>query len=607
MDLSRVAARGTMLAPRPPRSERPAVFLRRTVRTSVVVVTALATLVIFRPVPAGAATVRLTASIATATYGDDVTLSGAVGGRGECADGRTVRLRWQPADATGFSLIAEGAVAADGTFAFDITPSVNARYRVALVASGDCPAEASNEVPIRVRARVDASIVVGSSVVGSCVDLTAIVSPAKPGQTVELQRRGGGWRTVATLPLNGDSEARGHPCLGWDDLGVARYRVRWTSQDPLNDTATSQTLAFEVARPAWMERIGEIVGRRAVSVSVGEDDVYLYRHLDQADRTPASNEKLLLAMAMLDAFGPDHRIETIAATSQLDGGAVDGDLWLLGRGDPIVTRSSLGNLADAIVAAGITRITGSVMGSTSYFARDWDARGWNSVATDYVNRPTALTFEGNRAADPERAAAEALTRQLEERGVAVRGRPGSGDAPAGVDPIAILQSRPMSTLLAKMLRPSWNFAAEVLGKALGVEFRGTPGTIAKGAAAIEAWVRANGVGDFELYDNSGLSYANRVDAAGIVRLLWAAEDATWGDALRNALPGGGQGTLEDRLERVRVRAKTGTLTDVSSLSGWVWAERPEAWIEFSIVSDVGKPTAEDIEDKIVRIVSNNVG
>jgi D-alanyl-D-alanine carboxypeptidase/D-alanyl-D-alanine-endopeptidase (penicillin-binding protein 4) len=223
-----------------------------------------------------------------------------------------------------------------------------------------------------------------------------------------------------------------------------------------------------------------------------------------------------------------------------------------------------------------------------------------------VNRPTALTFRGNRDADPERDAAASLTKLLEKRGIAVRGKPGDGAPPHGVDVIATAESKPMTVLLAKMLRPSWNFAAEVLGKGLGVETAGTPGTIAKGAAAIEAWVRSHGAEDFTLYDNSGLSYANRVDAAGIVRLLWVAEASTWGDALRHALPTGGQGTLEDRLHDVQVRAKTGTLTDVSALSGWVWAERLGAWVEFSIVSDVGKPAATRIEDQIVRLLANNV-
>jgi D-alanyl-D-alanine carboxypeptidase len=52
---------------------------------------------------------------------------------------------------------------------------------------------------------------------------------------------------------------------------------------------------------------------------------------------------------------------------------------------------------------------------------------------------------------------------------------------------------------------------------------------------------------------------------------------------------------------VRVRAKTGTLIDASSLSGWVWLRRRQAWAEFSIISsDIPKYRAVEIEDSIVR-------
>jgi D-alanyl-D-alanine carboxypeptidase/D-alanyl-D-alanine-endopeptidase (penicillin-binding protein 4) len=124
---------------------------------------------------------------------------------------------------------------------------------------------------------------------------------------------------------------------------------------------------------------------------------------------------------------------------------------------------------------------------------------------------------------------------------------------------------------------------------------------------IEAWIADRGV-DFTLFDNSGLSYDNRVTAAGLVDLLDQAEDEDWGDVLRRALPTGGQGTLEDRLHGVQVRAKTGTLTDISALSGWVFAERRDAWIEFSILSaGMSKPLASQIEDRIVRILANEAG
>jgi D-alanyl-D-alanine carboxypeptidase len=54
-----------------------------------------------------------------------------------------------------------------------------------------------------------------------------------------------------------------------------------------------------------------------------------------------------------------------------------------------------------------------------------------------------------------------------------------------------------------------------------------------------------------------------------------------------------------------VRAKTGTLIDISALSGWVWLEQEGAWGEFSIMSrGMSKGDAVAIEDRIVRILAN---
>jgi D-alanyl-D-alanine carboxypeptidase/D-alanyl-D-alanine-endopeptidase (penicillin-binding protein 4) len=579
----------------------------RRARAFVVALAVAASVALVPSAVAGTTAVELVASRTIAPFGQAVTLSGTVTGDAACEGGRSVRLLWRPQNADAFDVAAETTTAAEGSFSIDSTQATTGRYRALVVGDGACAEVVSEDVVVRVRAAVDASVVAPSTDAGTCVSVTATVAPPKPGQSVELQARSGGrWTTLETPTLNGDSTALARPCLGWDDIGIARYRVRWTAQDELNVTSTSATMAFEVTEARWMRRIAEVIGQRPVSVSVGDDRTYLYRRADQTLRTPASNEKLLLAMAMLDTFGPDHAIPTIAAAKTISGSTVKGDLWLLGRGDPIVTRSSLAPLAQQVADAGVRRITGRVLGSTTYFARDWDAPGWNSVAQRYVNRPTALTFEGNRHADPEAGAAKAFTKLLANRGVAVRGRPGSGAAPGGLTTIGTVTSKPLRVLLAKMLRPSWNFAAEVLGKGLGARVRGTPGTIAKGAATIQAWVRARGA-SFSLYDSSGLSYANRVDAAGIVRLLWEADAASWGDDLRRALPAGGQGTLRDRLRTVEVRAKTGTLTNISALSGWIWARGLDRWIEFSILSSVGKPTATGIEDKIVRLIANNVG
>ena len=77
------------------------------------------------------------------------------------------------------------------------------------------------------------------------------------------------------------------------------------------------------------------------------------------------------------------------------------------------------------------------------------------------------------------------------------------------------------------------------------------------------------------------------------------------DAQQRCDASGGVGTLEDRLLDVRVRAKTGTLEEISALSGWVWLQWEERWGAFSILSrGMSKSQAVAIEDRIVRIVSN---
>jgi serine-type D-Ala-D-Ala carboxypeptidase/endopeptidase (penicillin-binding protein 4) len=97
-----------------------------------------------------------------------------------------------------------------------------------------------------------------------------------------------------------------------------------------------------------------------------------------------------------------------------------------------------------------------------------------------------------------------------------------------------------------------------------------------------------------------------VTAEGIVRLLWFAEEQPWGRDLRRAMPTGGQGTLRHRLRGVDIRAKTGTLDEVSALSGWVM-DRSGDWVEFSVLSfGLSKSTASAIEDRIVTILQRHL-
>ena len=364
------------------------------------------------------------------------------------------------------------------------------------------------------------------------------------------------------------------------------------------------------ARPAWMKDIDAAIGNRPVSVAVGANGKQWYGHLGWVGRPPASNEKLLLSMALYDRYAPWKTILTEAEAPSKPGrrGVIHGNLWIVGHGDPEIDRPQIRYLARAIVKAGVRSIRGSVIGSTGPFSRDWWAKGWKDYfPQDYVPMPTALTFRQNTVngihiRDAERRAAIRLTAQLEKRGVSVRGKPRMDRPSGGLVRIAAIHSDHLRSVIRRMDLRSRNFYAEVLGKRIGFDESGH-GTIAAGARAIDRFTDRHGQ-DFTLYDASGLSYANRATANGILDLLWVAGDSPWGTILRASLPMGGQGTLEGRFGSLVIRAKTGTLDDASALSGWVRLKASGRWVEFSILSSgFNEWTAKAIEDKIVRIVS----
>lgn len=377
------------------------------------------------------------------------------------------------------------------------------------------------------------------------------------------------------------------------------------------------------ARPFWKRRIDRITAGKNIGVSLRDDGRLLYQRDARTKRTPASNEKLFLSMALFDGLGPEHRIDTrVFAGSLPVAGVVTGNLWLTGHGDPTITAGGrygrslplrptrLRRLARSVKDAGITQVHGRVIGDTGYFRHDWFAPGWRSYfPADEVPLPSALTFEGNvhnrrHIRNPEFRAARAFTRKLEALGVVVTGRPGAGDMPGGLNQVARIYSAPLETLVRYMNRSSSNFFAEMLGKRLGAETYGPLGTIAKGAGAIERFAAARDITSIA-HDSSGLSYRNRISAHGIVKMLTHVEmNEDYYEALRSGLPKGGVGTLENRLQDVRIRAKTGSLRGVSALSGWIYLERTGTWAEFSILSrGLDYYASKGLEDRIVRLAA----
>jgi D-alanyl-D-alanine carboxypeptidase/D-alanyl-D-alanine-endopeptidase (penicillin-binding protein 4) len=376
------------------------------------------------------------------------------------------------------------------------------------------------------------------------------------------------------------------------------------------------------ARAPWKRRLDRLASGHRIGIAIHQRGRFVYGWASKARRVPASNQKLLASMALLDRFGARSRIPTVAAVRRMRGGVVRGRLWVLGRGDPTVSASGrygrslpfsptwVRPLARRIQSSGVRRVAGRVVGSTGYFRRDWDAPGWRAhYRSLYVARPTALTVDGNtrrgrHVAQPERMLARELTKELRKLGVSVAHRGRAGRPPRGLRVVARVASQPLAALLRHMNRSSSNFFAEVLGKRLARSY-GPPGTIAAASRALRRWARSRGV-RVRAHDASGLSRRNRMSPRGLVRLLVAAQRAPWGGVLKRSLPRPGQGTLDGRLRGVRMRAKTGTLRGVSALSGWVWRRRPGTWARFAILSrGLPKHRAVALENRVVRVVAGS--
>jgi serine-type D-Ala-D-Ala carboxypeptidase/endopeptidase (penicillin-binding protein 4) len=440
------------------------------------------------------------------------------------------------------------------------------------------------------------SIVLGASAlaIASCAGATAPPSARNPAHDTAALHSG--------PPVHATS-GRGTIPKHVTDVGSH-------DDEPASRSAPSDETSPLRSAP-WTRRIDRLVHGLSVSVAVGRSGRLVYAHAARAPRRPASNEKLLLSMSLLDRFGAGHRIATTVESRHPREHVVHGDLWLVGHGDPEVDASTMQQLARRIRAAGIRRVDGSVVGDTATFARDRWAPGWHPIALRFIGLPTALTFEGNVSADgfvldPERRAAAALTADLRAAGVTVAGAPKASPLRGSQqDVVATARSSRLVDVLRHQNVHSNNLDAEVLDKMLGAT-HGRRGTIARGATVVRAWARRHGV-RVSAHDGSGLSYRDRISARGMVHLLGVADGSRWGAALRSTLPPPGAGTLTGRLTGVRVRAKTGTLlAGVSALSGWVRSGGADSWLEFSILSEgLAKDEAISIEDAIVRAVARS--
>ena len=190
--------------------------------------------------------------------------------------------------------------------------------------------------------------------------------------------------------------------------------------------------------------------------------------------------------------------------------------------------------------------------------------------------------------------------------MAVRRKAAAGGTPAGADVLASVTSPSMARLAALTNKPSDNLFAEMLIKAIGWQASGT-GTTASGAAAVRGFARRLGA-RARIVDGSGLSRGDRATPQRVVRLLIAMQARDEFDAFFASLAVAGRdGTLSDRMRRGpahrRCRGKTGTLSNVSALSGYCTARSGDVYA-FSILMNGVYPTgARQLQDRMAQAIA----
>lgn len=320
-------------------------------------------------------------------------------------------------------------------------------------------------------------------------------------------------------------------------------------------------------------------------IDAGSGDA-VYAANPDGSGTPASTMKLLTAAAVLSAYGADHRFVTQAVGDAAD----PARLWIVGGGDPALTRADLDELARGTAASlredGVTRVELGV--DAAVFAGDGWNPAWRPVYRDYVTPTEGLWVDrgrltpnavGPRSQQPALDAGRAFAAALTAQGIEVSGVRRSR-APADAAPRARVESAPLSRIVEDALAASDNDTMENLFRHVG-RTRDGDGSIRAAQERLRGFLTEHGIWADQMVvsDGSGLSRDNRVAPSALAGAIVLAASDDQPD-LRPVLTGmpvaGAAGTLLNRFVtegteagRGVVRGKTGTLTGVSSLAGYV--------------------------------------
>ncbi len=328
------------------------------------------------------------------------------------------------------------------------------------------------------------------------------------------------------------------------------------------------------------------------------DDSTLYKFNPRQTMRPASTMKLLTSISALDHLGAKYDFRTsLYYTGSVKDSVLTGDLYCVGGMDPLFDTNDMKAFAESVKALGIHTFRGKIVEVRGFKDSDLLGEGWCWDDDNPTLSPLLI--------DKKDEFASRLVQMLDKDSFFVDGPATTGTLPKNAL-LLCSRSHKLVDVLEPMMKNSDNLYAESMFYQLAASTGASPAKASHGRQMILKTLQNAGVtGQYKIADGSGLSLYNYVTPELLAKLLiYAYRKSGIIRYLYVSLPIAGEdGTLKKRMKdspaHLNVRAKTGTVTGVSSLAGYALASNNHMLV-FSIINQ-GIMKADDgrnFQDKV---------
>lgn len=371
-----------------------------------------------------------------------------------------------------------------------------------------------------------------------------------------------------------------------------------------------------------------------------EDGETIYEKNSDKTFIPASTLKIITTATALNKLGPNYFYRTDVSTDgEISDGIVEGNIIIHGTADPKLSGyfdaeidQIVKSWVDSLEVLGIKKIEGNIFLDNSYFedasgkskisfmtvaSFDKAAKGQlNQVVLGKNGKPVKQKIRLKRRSTrkyvsvmPNQYLGNAFVKELNKRKMTKQKFIEQNfDIPDSVSFTRLFQHRsePLLDILKRTNKNSDNFYADQLIRTLGYEL-GSGGSLKEGIAVVNRFL-IHGVGlsesEFKLSDGSGISHDNHISAQSLTSILNFMANDNYANVYYDSfsIPTV-DGTMKNRIKHPmaeNIRAKTGSITGVTSLSGYLKSSTGKKLI-FSILCNGGRAKRlMNLEDQILK-------